>query len=175
MESSENTIVKHGRDLFWVSSERTVCGQNFLILFSPQWWPIMLSATLKLLVHEVLDFFRRVENNLLALGAERRCALRLDRVADRLGAMGAKINDLRARMREGPADEAVDPDFGLRDSLRGLKEDIRAIRCQLGGLHSSRLSARLQRAFARLHKTAEETYASADKLQWEIDEHDSTL
>lgn len=133
----------------------------------------MLSATLKLLVHQVLDFFRRVENSLLALGAERRCALRLDRVADRLAAMGAKIDDLRARMREGPLDEVIDPDFGLRDSLRGLKEDIRDIRCQLGGLHGSQLSARLQRSFARLHKIAEATYASADKLQWEIDEHDS--
>jgi len=129
----------------------------------------MLTSTFK----EVLDLFRRAESMLLALGAERRCALRLDRVADRLAAMGARINELRARMQEGPVDETVDPDCGLRDSLKGLKEDIRDIRCQLGGLHSSRLSARLQRAFSRLHRIAEETYASADKLQWEIDEHDS--
>lgn len=133
----------------------------------------MISATLKLLAQEVLDLFRRAENALLALGAERRCALRLDRVANRLAAMGAKIDDLRARMPDGPPDEAVDPDCGLRDSLKGLKEDIRDIRCQLGSLHHARMSPRLQRAFARLHKIAEETYASADKLQWEIDEHDS--
>ena len=118
------------------------------------------------------DAIRRVEEYLAALGAERRCAMRLDRVADRLAAMGGKIDTLRTRMNEGAADEAVDGDFKLRDALKGLKEDIRSIRCQLVGLHSSHLSARLKRAFARLTKVAEETYRSADQLQWEIAEHD---
>jgi len=34
------------------------------------------------------------------------------------------------------------------------------------------LSARLQRAFSRLGRVAEATYASADQLLWEIGEHD---
>jgi len=107
-----------------------------------------------------------------ALGAERRCAMRLDRVADRLAAMGRRIDQLRARMNDGTADEAIDADFMLRDALRGLKEDIRDIARQLGDIRFAELSARTQRAFTRLSRVAKATYASADKLQWEIAEHD---
>lgn len=118
------------------------------------------------------DMLRRVEAYLVGIGAERRCAMRLDRVADRLAVMGGKIDILRIRMNESAADEAVDGDFKLRDALKGLKNDIRSIRCQLVGMHSSHLSARLKRAFARLTRVAEATYRSADQLQWEIAEHD---
>ena len=62
-----------------------------------------------------------------------------------------------------------------RDSLKGLKEDIRGIRCQLSGMRAAQLGARMQRAFARLSSVAAETYASADKLQWEIDAHDERI
>jgi len=123
-------------------------------------------------IKQVVEVFRRAEQYLTELGAERRCAMRLDRVADRLASMGGRINMLRSRMNEGLGDEAVDCDFMLRDALKGLKEDIRSIRCQLAAAHVPQLSARMQRAFARLSKIAEETYASADKLQWEIAEHD---
>ncbi len=131
----------------------------------------MLAATIKHLFRDTLSVVRRAEIAIVALGAERRCALRLDRVGDRLSFMGERINLLRARMTE-EAGEAVDTDHALRNALKGLKGDIREIRCQLAGMQSQRLSARLQRAFSRLGKIAEETYASADKLQWEIDEHD---
>ena len=133
----------------------------------------MANSTIKLLIRDVLDVFRRAELLLLALGAERRCAMRLDRVAERLDAMGTRIDMLRSRMDRG-IDEAVDADGMLRDSLRGLKEDIRGIRCQLAGMHSPRLSARMQRAFSNLSCVAAQTYASADKLQWQIDEHDES-
>ncbi len=131
----------------------------------------MLAATLKHLFRDTMGVFRRAELAFAALGAERRCALRLDRLADRLTVMGGRINLLRSRMTE-ESGEAVDTDYALRNALKGLKEDIREIRCQLAGMQSQRLSARLQRAFSRLGKIAEDTYASADKLQWEIDEHD---
>ena len=132
----------------------------------------MLAATIKHAIRDLLDVFRRVEQFLLSLGAERRCALRLDRVADRLVHMGARIDALRERIDGGEVNEAVDADGMLRDSLKGLKEDIRGIRCQLAGMRRPQLSARMQRAFSRLSEVAEATYASADKLQWEIDEHD---
>ncbi len=119
-----------------------------------------------------MEVIRRAQEFLAALGAERRCAMRLERVADRLAAMGNKINVLRARMNEQAVDEAIDADFMLRDALRGLKEDIRDIRCQLAATRVSELSRRMQRAFTRLTKIAEETYASADRLQWEIADHD---
>lgn len=131
----------------------------------------MLGATIKHLARDVLDVFRRAEHALIAIGAQRRCALRLDRVGDRLAAMGERINLLRSRMGD-EVGEAVDTDHMLRNALRGLKEDIREIRCQLASMRTPQLSARLQRAFCRLSKIAEETYASADKLQWEIEEHD---
>lgn len=129
----------------------------------------MTTANIKDFLQEVA---RRAEAYLASLGAERRCAMRLDRIADRLLAMAERITMLRDRMQAGFADEPVDEDHTLRDSLKGLKEDIRGIRCQLAGMHRPQLSARLQRAFSRLGKIAEATYAVADKLQWEIEEHD---
>lgn len=131
----------------------------------------MLANTIKYLFGNVLDVFRRLELVLASLGAERRCAVRLDSVGNRLNTMRERISLLRSRM-QGELGEAIDTDHALRNALKGLKEDIREIRCQLAGMQSPQLSARLQRAFARLAKIAEQTYASADKLQWEIDEHD---
>ena len=132
----------------------------------------MLAATIKHAIRDLRDVFRRAELFLQSLGAERRCALRLDRVADRLGQMGARINALRERIDGGEVNEAVDADGMLRESLKGLKEDIRGIRCQLAGMRRPRLSARMQRAFSRLTEVAEATYTLADRLQWEIDDHD---
>ena len=131
----------------------------------------MLANTIKNLFGGMLDVFRRAEQAFASLGAERRCALRLDRLGDRLNLMAGRINLLRSRMLE-EVGEAIDTDHALRDALKGLKEDIREIRCQLAGMQSPQLSSRLQRAFARLGQIAEQTYASADKLQWEIEEHD---
>lgn len=148
-----------------------VWDQTFPISVAIEWDLIMLAATIKNLLRDVLEVLRRIEPMLASLGAERRCALRLDRLGDRLCDMGARINLLRTRMAE-ELGEAVDSDHLLRDALKGLKEDIREIRLQLAGMQSAQLSARLQRAFSRLGKIAEETYSSADKLQWEIDEHD---
>lgn len=130
----------------------------------------MTTANFKHLLHELL---RRVELYLASLGAERRCAIRLDRIGDRLLGMGSRINMLRERMQVGVVDEPVDDDGALRTSLKGLKEDIRGVRCQLFSMQGPGLSARLERAFARLNSIAEQTYALADKLQWEIDEHDA--
>lgn len=130
----------------------------------------MTTANFKHLLHEL---FRRAELYMVSLGADRRCALKLDRIGDRLLGMGARIRQLRERMEDGFVDEPVDEDCALRESLRGLKEDIRAIRCQLFSMQGPGLSARMQRAFARLSGIAEETYALADKLQWEIEEHDA--
>ena len=129
----------------------------------------MTTANIK---HLLQDLLRRAELYGASLGAERRCAVRLDRVAERLGSMGARINMLRERMDGDGMDEPIDEERMLRESLKALKEDIRAIRCQLFSMQRPGLSGRLQRAFSRLSKIAEETYSSADKLLWEIDEHD---
>ena len=131
----------------------------------------MFAATIKNLLRDVLDLGRRASLALEALAAERRCALRLDRLGDRLDMMCERINLLRSRMLEETG-EPLDADHALRAALKGLKEDIREIRCQLAAMHTPLTGARLQRAFARLATIAEQTYASADKLQWEIEAHD---
>ena len=122
--------------------------------------------------HLFQGLLKRAELYCMALGAERRCALRLDRVADGLLAMGARIDVLRDAMARGALGEPLDADRSLRESLKGLKEDIRGVRCQLASMQTPQPAARLQRAFARLATIAERTYAMADKLQWEIEEHD---
>jgi hypothetical protein len=129
-----------------------------------KWDQIMLSATIK-------HMLARAATRLDAFGEDRRCAQRLERLGGRLQALGDRINLLRSYMVQ-ELGEAIDCDHVLRNSLKGLKEDIREIRCQLAGLDAPRLSTRLQRAFVTLARIAEETYARADKLQWEIDEHD---
>ncbi|HEX8612140.1 MAG TPA: hypothetical protein VF800_12705 [Telluria sp.] len=128
----------------------------------------MLSSFLTLLLREVSLIARHGRNSLIALGNERRAAVRLDRLADRLAGMGYKIDMLRKRMDDG-LDEPIDADASLREALRGLKEDIRTVRTQLCSMSGPGSSPRLQRAFNRLSAIAEKTYAAADKLQWEID------
>lgn len=133
----------------------------------------MLSTTLKFLLRDLNAVGQRMEQWLSSLGAERRCAMRLDAMADRLASMGQKIDLLRQRIRAGDGDEPVDDDATLREALKSLKEDIRDIRCQLTAMDAPQLSGRIERAIRRLSLIAEETYTSADKLQWEIAEHDA--
>jgi hypothetical protein len=135
----------------------------------------MSHPIVKQLFRDLQQGWHRIEQGVLALGAERRCALRLDRVADRLVAMGERIDLLRARMEADTQRESVDADGALRAALSGLKEDIRGIRCQLAAMHSARLGARMQRAFARLASVAEHTFVRADRLQWEIAEHEQQI
>lgn len=107
---------------------------------------------------------------------ETRHVRRLERVAGNLQAMHAKITLFEKRILEGCYREEIDGDDSIRAMLRGLKEDIRAVRLDLSamqemnrrGLHG----ARLERALLALRKVAEETYRAADRLLWEIDQHD---
>ena len=135
----------------------------------------MLSATIKVLLHDVRRLGQRIEEALLALRSERRCAQRLDALATRLMDMDGKIADLRAHMHANWLGTALDADLSLRDSLKELKYEIREIRCQLACLHGPDRPARIERALRRLAAIAEEAYASADKLQWEVDDHDDAL
>ena len=132
----------------------------------------MFSATIQLLVRNALAFCQRIEQALIAVGAERRCAQRLDGISERLLRLGYKISVLRACMQAGRVSEAMDADLSFREALAMLKKDVREIRRQLAFMNNTVPAARLQRAFQRLSAIAEETYSSADKLQWEIDEHD---
>jgi hypothetical protein len=132
----------------------------------------MLNLKSKFGSGSMADGWRRLQESLAALGAQRRCAVRLDAVADRLLSMAARIERLHAHMNSGHISERMAADGSLRGSLKSHKEDIREIRCQLAGLQGPVNCARLLRAFARLSKVAEDTYAAADQLQWQIDEHE---
>ncbi|MES2152848.1 MAG: hypothetical protein V4508_23985 [Pseudomonadota bacterium] len=150
----------------------------------------MLSATIKLILREarqVLQLGKSAVPEVLRqlaivlclapLMMEMRCARRLDSLAARLSRMRNKIDSLGARLQRGMVHEAIDADHSFRDALAGLKEEIRLVRCQLAWLSDAHrhgnMGVRLQRAFDNLHKVAEQTYAAADKLQWDIAEHDS--
>ena len=90
--------------------------------------------------------------------------------------MGRKITSFEASLVAGAFREAVDADFSIRDMLKGLKEDIRTIRCEMSavppgscvGLGGQRLGA----AIEQLQVVAQQTYVAADRLLWEIGEHD---
>ena len=90
--------------------------------------------------------------------------------------MGRKITTFESSLVGGAFREAVDADCSIREMLKGLKEDIRNIRCEMSavplesceGVGGSRLSA----AIEQLQAVARDTYLAADRLFWEIEEHD---
>lgn len=135
----------------------------------------MLHLGLKIITDTLAEAWRRFQETLASIGAHRRSAQRLDALGDRLLHMSGKIDRLRAHIGDGGAGRPIDRDGSLRGFLKELKHDIREIRCQLAGWQSGGADARLLRAVMRLSHIAETTYALADKLQWEIDEHDRTL
>lgn len=133
----------------------------------------MLHLGFKFITDTMGEAWRRFQDSLASIGAHRRSAQRLDALADRLLQMSGKIDRLRTHMGSG-ASRPIDRDGSLRGFLKELKQDIREIRCQLAGWQAGRQNARLLRAVSRLTHIAENTYALADKLQWEIDEHERT-
>ena len=140
----------------------------------------MLTLAWKILVCEVLLALHRARGHwrdLMPPVLRRlRCARRIESLAARLTAMGRKITTFETSLVAGAFREAVDADFSIRDMLKGLKEDIRNIRCEMSavplascvGLGGSRLST----AIERLQTVAQDTYLAADRLLWEIEEHD---
>ena len=119
--------------------------------------------------HELMTFMPPVVRRI-------RCARRMESLAGRLASMRRKIAAFEASLTAGVFKEAVDADFTIRDMLKGLKEDIRHIRCEMAAVPMSSRTGfggrRLGAAIAQLHAVAEETYAAADRLLWEIGEHD---
>lgn len=140
----------------------------------------MLTLAWKILVCEVLLALHRARVHWRALMPpvlrRLRCARRIESLSARLTAMGRKITSFEASLVAGAFREAVDADFTIRTMLKGLKEDIRSIRCEMSavplescaGLGGQRLGA----AIEQLQAVAQHTYLAADRLLWEIEEHD---
>jgi hypothetical protein len=143
----------------------------------------MLTLAWKILVCEVLLACKRARahwRDLLFLMPpfvkQLRCARRMESLAVRLARMSRKIGAFETSLLAGAFKEAVDADYTIREMLKGLKEDIRHIRCEMATVPASARTgyggARLRDAMAHLRTVAEETYAAADRLLWEIGEHD---
>jgi hypothetical protein len=107
---------------------------------------------------------------------ELRYARRMDRIAQRLLGMQVKLTEFEQRIRDGYYKEEIDGDNSFRSMLKGLKEDIRTVRLEVSAMHELNRrrmgGARLDRALTELRKVAEDTYGAADRLLWEIDQHD---
>lgn len=144
----------------------------------------MLTLAWKILVCEVLLAWQRARGHwreillsfLPPVVRRLRCASRMNRLAVRLESMRRKIVVFEASIVGGAFREAVDADFVIRAMLNGLKEDIGEIRCEMAAVPmAARIGPggqRLSAAIAHLHAVAQETYVAADRLLWEIGEHD---
>lgn len=108
-----------------------------------------------------------------------RCAKRIDAMTRRLLRMRAKIRALSGHLMSGALKDALDPDGTLAGMLGDLKEETRTLRFQLAHWHlrecKGRAGVRLKASMLVLNRIAAETYAAADRLAWEIVEHDATI
>jgi hypothetical protein len=144
----------------------------------------MLTLAWKILVAEVMRAWQRARGHwgemlllLLPPGVRQlRCARRIYALAIRLESMRCKIMAFEASIVGGAFKDAVDADFTIRAMLSGLKEDIREIRCEMAavpdGARTGPGGEHLSKAIARLYSVAQATYIAADRLLWEIGEHD---
>jgi len=108
-----------------------------------------------------------------------RCAKRIDATTHRLLRLRAKIRALSGHVSSGALQDALDPDGTLARMLADLKEETRTLRYQLAQWHvnqcKGRAGMRLKASMLVLNRIAAETYAAADRLSWEIAEHDKQV
>jgi hypothetical protein len=144
----------------------------------------MLTGSIKLLVAAAVQTLRQSKTlttwrralSPSALFVELRCARRIDALSRRLTGMQGKIGRMSAHVLSGGGGSAVDSDRSLRRMLAELKDDLNGIRRDLASWHArecrGRAGAVLTASIARLNKIASDTYLAADRLEWEIAEHD---
>jgi hypothetical protein len=115
---------------------------------------------------------------------ERLCARRLDRMAQRLLCMRARIDAMSRHLGadtpdalDGPLPRpASDIDGSLRRMLAGLRDEVGTMRRDLALWHmrecGGRAGMRLAAALVRLNRIALDTGAAALRLERELDEHE---
>jgi hypothetical protein len=137
-------------------------------------------TTLKDLFAAVCRALRRLLPGFRPL-VELRCARRLDRMAQRLLRMRARIDAMSGHLGSGALDGpllrlATDADGNLRRMLAGLREEVGTMRRDVAVWHmrecGGRTGARLAAALARLNGIALDTWTAALKLEKELDEHE---
>ncbi|WP_332847912.1 hypothetical protein [Massilia sp. S19_KUP03_FR1] len=141
----------------------------------------MLTTIIKSLFCGVLrvGFLLRLQRWPASLLVQWRCARRIDAMTHRLLCMRAKIRALSGHLMSGALRGALDPDGTLALMLADLKEETRTLRYQLAQWHvkecKGRAGMRLKASMLVLNRIAAETYAAADRLAWDILEHDARL
>jgi hypothetical protein len=141
----------------------------------------MLTTIIKQLFFGVvrIGFMLRLEHWPASILVQWRCAKRIDAMTRRLLRMRAKIRALSGHLMSGALKDALDPDGTLAGMLDDLKEETRTLRFQLAQWHlrecKGRAGVRLKASMLVLNRIAAETYAAADRLAWEIVEHDATI
>ncbi|GAB3471430.1 hypothetical protein GCM10027321_43250 [Massilia terrae] len=143
---------------------------------------IMLTVAIRQLftaaVQSLKSAAARALNGALPPGVlvEFRCARRIDALTRRLVGMQRKIANMSAHVLSGSARGAVDADHKLRRMLAEFKQDLNGVRRELATWHTrecrGRTGALLAAAIERLNRIAADTYMAADRLGFEIDEHD---
>ncbi len=107
---------------------------------------------------------------------EFRCARRIEALTRRLAGMQRKIANMSAHVLSGSTRGAVDADRSLRRMLAELKADLNGVRRDLATWHTRECRGRtgmvLAAAIERLNRIAADTYMAADRLGFEIEEHD---
>ena len=141
----------------------------------------MLTTIIKTVFFGVLrvGFLLRLHRWPSSLLVEWRCARRIDAMTQRLLHMRARIRALSGHVMSGALLGALDPDGTLAAMLGDLKEETCTLRYQLAQWHvkecKGRAGKRLKVSILVLNRIAAETYAAADRLAWEIVEHDARL
>jgi hypothetical protein len=141
----------------------------------------MLTTIIKQLFFGVvrIGFMLRLQHWPASILVQWRCAKRIDAMTRRLLRMRAKIRALSGHLMSGALKDALDPDGTLAGMLGDLKEETRTLRFQLAHWHlrecKGRAGVRLKASMLVLNRIAAETYAAADRLAWEIVEHDATI
>jgi hypothetical protein len=135
----------------------------------------MLTTIIKQLVSGVLWLHHWPASLLM----QWRCARRIDRMTQRLLHMRAKIRALSGHVLSGALKDALDADGTLALMLHDLKEETRTLRYQMAQWHvrecQGKAGVRLRASMLMLNRIAAETYAAADRLAWEVAEHDRAV
>lgn len=141
----------------------------------------MLTTIIKQLFVGVvrIGFTLRLQHWPASMLVQWRCAKRIDAMTHRLVRMRAKIRALSGHLMSGALKDALDPDGTLAGMLGDLKEETRTLRFQLAQWHlrecKGRAGVRLKASMLVLNRIAADTYAAADRLAWEIVEHDAAI
>lgn len=145
------------------------------------WGEIMLTTIIKQLFFGVVraSFLLRLHHLPASLLVQWRCANRIDAMTRRLLRMRAKIRAMSGHVMSGALKNALDPDGTLGGMLGDLKEETRTLRYQLAQWHvnecKGRAGVRLKASMLVLNRIAADTYAAADRLAWEIVQHDTRM